>query len=57
MPWEKATMPDRITSAGEGVDSLADTHESRIFKKLGLHSRTQLTVWVTNRGLPPSILR
>ncbi|MDQ3604058.1 MAG: hypothetical protein M3385_09410 [Actinomycetota bacterium] len=50
-------MPDRITSAGDGVDSVADTHESRIFKKLGLHSRTQLTVWVTNRGLPPSILR
>jgi hypothetical protein len=37
MPWEKATVPDRITSAGDGVDSMADTHESRIFKKLGLH--------------------
>jgi hypothetical protein len=50
-------MPDRITSAGDGVDSVADTHEPRNFKKLGLHSRTQLTVWVTNRRLPSSILR
>ena len=50
-------MPDRITSAGDGVDMVADTHEPRIFKKLGLRSRTQLTVWVTNGWLPSLILR
>ena len=26
-------MPDRITSAGDGVNMVAETHESRIFQK------------------------
>jgi hypothetical protein len=29
MPWEKATMPDRITSARIGAESVAITPESR----------------------------
>ncbi len=35
-------------------ESTAETHLSRIFKKLGLHSRTQLTVWVNDRSLSSS---
>ena len=31
-------------------ESTAETHLARIFKKLGLHSRTQLTIWVNGRG-------
>jgi len=34
----------------------AETHLARVLKKLDLHPRTQLTIWVTNRGLPPSTL-
>jgi hypothetical protein len=30
MPWEKATVPDQITSVGNGADRVADTPESRI---------------------------
>jgi DNA-binding CsgD family transcriptional regulator len=30
-------------------ESTTETHLSRIFKKLGLRSRTQLTAWVNNR--------
>jgi serine/threonine-protein kinase PknK len=35
-------------------ESTAETHLARIFKKVGLHSRTQLTVWVNGRGLSSS---
>ena len=35
-------------------ESTAETHLARIFKKVGLHSRTQLTVWVNSRGLSSS---
>jgi non-specific serine/threonine protein kinase len=34
----------------------AATHVTRILKKLGLHSRSQLAGWVIDRGLPPSVL-
>ena len=30
MPWEKATMPDQITSAGNGADSVANTPDPRL---------------------------
>ncbi len=30
----------------------AATHIRRILKKLGLHSRSQLATWITERGLP-----
>lgn len=33
------------------------THVAKILKKLGLHSRSQLAAWVTERGLHPSDLR
>jgi hypothetical protein len=36
MPWEGATVPDRITSAGNGADSVADTPESRILSEVAL---------------------
>ena len=45
MPWEKATMPDRITSAGNRADSVANTPESRILSEVALF-----------RGLPPEQL-
>jgi predicted ATPase/DNA-binding SARP family transcriptional activator/DNA-binding CsgD family transcriptional regulator len=32
------------------AESTAETHLARIFKKLGLRSRTQLTVWANDRG-------
>ena len=35
-------------------ESTAETHLARIFKKLGLQSRTQLSVWVNDRGLSTS---
>jgi DNA-binding CsgD family transcriptional regulator len=35
-------------------ESTVETHLARIFKKVGLHSRTQLTVWVNGRGLSSS---
>jgi DNA-binding CsgD family transcriptional regulator/tetratricopeptide (TPR) repeat protein len=35
-------------------ESTTETHLSRIFKKLGLRSRTQLTMWVNDRGLSSS---
>jgi DNA-binding NarL/FixJ family response regulator len=31
-----------------------ERHTANIFNKLGLHSRTQVAVWVTERGLLPS---
>ena len=31
-------------------ESTPETHLARIFKKLGLRSRTQLTLWVNHRG-------
>ena len=36
MPWERTTMPDRITSAGNGADIVADTPESRILSEVAL---------------------
>jgi hypothetical protein len=33
MPWEKATMPDRTTLAGNGVDMVADSPESSILSE------------------------
>jgi hypothetical protein len=36
MPWEKATMPDRTTSAGNGVDMLTDSPESSILSEVAL---------------------
>ena len=36
------------------AESTAETHLARIFKKLGLRSRTQLTVWANDRGLSSS---
>jgi CRP/FNR family transcriptional regulator, cyclic AMP receptor protein len=36
MPWEKATMPDRITSAGNGAESVSDSPESRILSEVAL---------------------
>ena len=35
-------------------EATVETHLARIFKKLGLQSRTQLSVWVNERGLSPS---
>ena len=35
-------------------ESTVETHLSRIFNKLGLHSRTQLTLWVNDRRSPAS---
>lgn len=35
-------------------ESTAETHVSRIFRKLGLQSRTQLSVWVNDGGLSTS---
>jgi DNA-binding CsgD family transcriptional regulator len=35
-------------------ESTVETHLARIFKKLGLQSRTQLTLWVNRRGSPAS---
>jgi predicted ATPase/DNA-binding SARP family transcriptional activator/DNA-binding CsgD family transcriptional regulator len=35
-------------------ESTVETHLARIFKKLGLQSRTQLSVWVNDRGLSTS---
>jgi DNA-binding NarL/FixJ family response regulator len=32
-------------------ESTVETHLARIFKKLGLRSRTQLTVWANDRVL------
>ncbi len=34
----------------------AATHVRKILKKLGLHSRSQLSAWVAQQGLPPSAL-
>ena len=31
-------------------EATAETHLARIYKKLDLHSRTQLTVWLKDRG-------
>jgi hypothetical protein len=36
MPWEKATVPDRITSAGNGADIVADTPEPAILSEVAL---------------------
>jgi hypothetical protein len=36
MPWKKATMPDRITPAANGPDSLANTPESRSLSEVAL---------------------
>ena len=36
MPWEKATVPDRTTLAGNGVDMVADSSESRILSEVAL---------------------
>jgi hypothetical protein len=36
MPWEKATMPDRTTLAGNGVDMVADSPESSILSEVAL---------------------
>ena len=36
MPWEKATVPDRITSAGNGVDMVADSPESSTLSEVAL---------------------
>jgi CRP-like cAMP-binding protein len=36
MPWEKATVPDRTTSAGNGADSVADTPGSKILSEVAL---------------------
>jgi hypothetical protein len=45
MPWEKATVPDRTTLAGNGVDMVADSSESRILSEVALF-----------RSLPPEQL-
>jgi CRP/FNR family cyclic AMP-dependent transcriptional regulator len=45
MPWEKATMPDRIASVGNGADGVANIPESRILSEMALF-----------RGLPPEQL-
>jgi non-specific serine/threonine protein kinase len=37
-------------------EATVETHLARIFKKLGLQSRTQLSVWMNERGLSPSNL-
>jgi hypothetical protein len=36
MPWEKATVPDRTTLAGNGVDMVADSPESSILSEVAL---------------------
>ena len=36
MPWEKATMPDRTTLAGNGVDMVADSPEPSILSEVAL---------------------
>jgi CRP/FNR family transcriptional regulator, cyclic AMP receptor protein len=36
MPWAGATMPDRITSAGDGTHIVANTPESRILSEVAL---------------------
>jgi hypothetical protein len=36
MPWEKATVPDRTTLAGNGVDMVADNPESSILSEVAL---------------------
>jgi hypothetical protein len=41
MPWEKATVPDRTTLAGNGVDMVADSPEFSILSSiLPFHVRT-----------------
>ena len=35
-------------------EATAETHLARIFKKLDLHSRTQLTIWLKDRGFSSS---
>jgi DNA-binding NarL/FixJ family response regulator len=35
-------------------EATVETHLARIFRKLGLQSRTQLSVWVNDRGLSTS---
>ncbi len=36
MPWEKATVPDRTTLAGNGVDMVADSPESSTLSEVAL---------------------
>ena len=36
MPWEKATVPDQTTLAGNGADSVADSPESSILSEVAL---------------------
>jgi hypothetical protein len=36
MPWEKTTVPNRTTSAGNGVDIVADTPESSTLSEVAL---------------------
>jgi arginase family enzyme len=36
MPWERATVPDRTSSAGNGPDGVANTPESRILSEVAL---------------------
>ena len=36
MPWEKATVPDRTTLAGHGVDMVADSPESSTLSEVAL---------------------
>jgi hypothetical protein len=36
MPWEKATVPDRTTLAGNGVDMVADSPQSSILSEVAL---------------------
>ena len=35
-------------------EATVETHLARIFRKLGMQSRTQLSVWVNNRSLSTS---
>jgi DNA-binding NarL/FixJ family response regulator len=35
-------------------EATVETHLARIFRKLGMQSRTQLSVWVNDRSLSPS---
>ncbi len=36
MPWEKATVPDRTTMAGNGVGMVADSPESSTLSEVAL---------------------
>jgi hypothetical protein len=36
MPWEKATVPDRTTLAGNGVEMVADSPESSALSEVAL---------------------